>query len=186
MPTPKPAPISLSESARQCLEEITRQTTNPYRLVRRASIILAAAAGQSNTQISQQWQLDRNQVRYWRQRWLEGQEKLFLCEQEDTSGAAVKQQTLETLSDLQRPGVPPTFSPEQVVQIVAIACEEVNASERPVHRWTPEEIADEAIKRGIVTHISASSVRRFWGGGSVATPSQPILAQCKPGRARTL
>lgn len=62
MPTPKASAIHLSKKQHQCLSEITRQTTNPYRLVRRASIILAAADGASNSSLSRQWQLDCNQV----------------------------------------------------------------------------------------------------------------------------
>lgn len=178
MPTPKAPPICLSEKQHQCLSQIARQTTNPYRLVRRANIILLAASGESNSHISRQWQLDRNQVRYWRQRWLENQAQLKTCEQADANGEALQAQVLSTLCDEQRPGVPPTFTPEQVVQIVAIACEEPSASARPVTQWTPEEIADEAIKRGIVSGISPSSVRRFLGRGRTSTASQSLLAQC--------
>lgn len=180
MPIPKVVPICLSEKQRRCLTEIVRQTTNPYRLVRRASIILEAADGESNSHISRQWRLDRNQVRDWRQRWLDRQPQLELCELEDASGEELKKQVLETLADEQRPGVPPTFTPEQVVQIVAIACEEPSASDRPVNRWTPKEITDEAIKRGIVSNISVSSVRRFLGRGPTATSSQSLLAQYRP------
>ncbi|MEO1402950.1 MAG: helix-turn-helix domain-containing protein [Cyanobacteria bacterium J06635_1] len=157
MPTPKAPPIYLSEQQHQCLSQIARQTTHPYRLVRRANIILLAASGESNSRISRQWQLDRNQVRYWRQRWLEDQERLSMCEQADERGEALHKQVLATLSDEQRPGVPPSFTPEQVVQIVAIACEAPSASDRPVNDWTLEEIADEAVKRGIVSSISPSS-----------------------------
>ncbi|MEO1375551.1 MAG: helix-turn-helix domain-containing protein, partial [Cyanobacteria bacterium J06635_10] len=41
------------------------------------------------------------------------------------------------------------------------------------------EIADEAIKRGIVSGISPSSVRRFLGRGRTSTASQSLLAQCQ-------
>lgn len=179
MPTPKAADIALSASQHQCLSKIACQTTNPYRLVRRASIILAAAEGVSNSALSRQWQLDRNQVRYWRSRWLADTEKMTLCEQSETPEVALRQQVLSTLADEQRPGTPATFTPEQVVQIVAIACEEPSASGRPVNHWTPEELADEAIKRSIVSSISASSVRRFLGGSPTATASQPLLVECE-------
>lgn len=178
MPTPKAAIITLSAAQRACLRHLAHQTTNSYRLVRRASIILAAADGESNSSLSQRWQLDRNQVRQWRQRWLEAQEMLTLCEEADPTGAQLRQKVLEVLSDLQRPGVPMTFTAEQVVQIVAIACEAPQASGRAVNRWTPAEIAEEAVKRGIVKCISASSVRRFLGGRATAAASQSILAQC--------
>ena len=65
------------------LEQIVRHTTNPYRLVRRAQLILAAARGISNSQISQQWELDRAQVRLWRQRWVNATSRL---EDLETSG----------------------------------------------------------------------------------------------------
>jgi hypothetical protein len=51
MPTPKASVIILSPAQRDCLEQLVRQTTNPYRLVRRAQIILAAAHGKTNCQI---------------------------------------------------------------------------------------------------------------------------------------
>ncbi|MGB7417147.1 MAG: helix-turn-helix domain-containing protein [Thermosynechococcaceae cyanobacterium] len=163
MPTPKATVISLSAAQRNSLTQLTHQTTNSYRLVRRASIILAAADGASNSRISDRWQLDRNQVRQWRQRWVDAQETLTLCEVADETGSQLRQQILSVLADIQRPGVPVTFTPEQVVQIVAIACEVPQASGRAVNRWTPSEVADEAIKREIVPRISASSVRRFLG-----------------------
>ena len=163
MPTPKAPVIHLSDAQSKCLRNLANQTTNPYRLVRRASLILGAAGGESNSQLSREWRLDRNQVREWRQRWLENQEKLKICEEEDPTGVELRKQVLSILSDHQRPGVPVTFSPEQVVQIVAIACEKPQASGRPVSRWTAEEIADEAVKRGIVKSVSATSVKRFLG-----------------------
>ena len=178
MPTPKAPAIHLSDQQQHCLSDIARQTTNPYRLVRRASIILAAAAGESNSAISLQWQLDRNQVRYWRTRWLADAEKLRLCEQSEESETDLKRQVLATLADEPRPGTPATFTPEQVVQIVAIACEEPSTSGRPINHWTPEELADEAVKRGIVTRISASSVRRFLGGSPATAAPQSLPAEC--------
>lgn len=179
MPTPKAPVIKLSEAQAQCLRSLAGQTTNPYRLVRRASLILGAAAGATNSHLSLEWKIDRNQVREWRQRWLENEAKLKLCEEEDPTGMELKQQVLAILSDHQRPGVPVTFSPEQVVQIVALACEEPQASGRPISRWTSRELADEAVKRKIVSCISTSSVKRFLGGSPTSAPSQSILVECE-------
>lgn len=186
MPTPKAAVITLSEAQVQCLRSLASQTTNPYRLVRRASLILGAASGATNSQLSQEWKIDRNQVRQWRHRWLANGEKLALCEEEDPSEMELKQQVLAILSDRQRPGVPVTFTPEQVVQIVALACEEPQASGRPISRWTPAEIADEAIKRKIVSRISASSVTRFLGGSPTSAPSESVLVECDSRRPRSV
>lgn len=54
MPTPRADAIHLSSKQQQYLRDLARQTTNPYRLVRRASIVLAAANGDSNSAISRQ------------------------------------------------------------------------------------------------------------------------------------
>ena len=67
----------------------------------------------------------------------------------------------QTLADEARSGVPSTFSAEQIVQIVAIACEQPQASGYPISHWTPKEVARESIKRGIVTSISERQVGRF-------------------------
>ena len=44
---------------------------------------------------------------------------------------------------------------------MAIACERPEDSEIPFTHWTQQEIADEAVKRGIVGQISQRSVGRF-------------------------
>ena len=44
--------------------------------MRRAKLILAAASGESNSSISRRLELDREQVRLWRERWREAKEKL--------------------------------------------------------------------------------------------------------------
>lgn len=69
MPTPHATAISLSTRQQQILEQMTRQTTNTYRLVRRAQLILGAAQGKKNTELSAQLELSRNQVQAWRDRW---------------------------------------------------------------------------------------------------------------------
>ncbi|MGI2909685.1 helix-turn-helix domain-containing protein, partial [Tolypothrix sp. VBCCA 56010] len=65
------------------------------------------------------------------------------------------------LWDQPREGAPVKFSAEQVTQIIAIACEKPEASGYPISHWSGEELADAAIKRGVVESISAGSVQRF-------------------------
>ncbi len=60
---------------------------------------------------------------------------------------------IRVLRDEFRSGSKSFFSVEQIVQIVAIACEDPGSSELPVTHWTPKELADEAVKRGIVEQI---------------------------------
>lgn len=65
------------------------------------------------------------------------------------------------LADAPRPGTPARFSLEQTVEILAIACEKPDASGYPLSHWTPQALRAEAIKRGIVEHISVRHVGRF-------------------------
>ena len=50
---------------------------------------------------------------------------------------------------------------EQLTQIIAVACEQPEECGRPVTHWTPKELADEVVKRGIVDTISPRHVDRL-------------------------
>lgn len=153
--------IELSEAQRAILEQMVRQRRSGQGMVERAQIILGAAVGQTNAALGRQYQHHRDMVHKWRQRWAQAQETLAAVEtaqdKDQPLGSAIEQ----VLSDAWRSGRPDTFSAEQVVQIVAISCEDPAASALPISQWTPKDIAQEAIRRGIVQHISAQSVERF-------------------------
>ncbi len=101
MPHPEAVVITLSALQKQLLEQIAHRTTNAYRLVRRAQLILLAAEGFSNTAIGQKLDLERTRVRLWRQRWQVAQ--LCLSAAERTSESTLRQAILEVLSDLTFP-----------------------------------------------------------------------------------
>ena len=176
-------PIKLSNREEKLLQQIVRETTNPYRLVRRAKLLLAAASGESNSAISRRLELDREQVRLWRKRWQESREKLTLAEEQQVTEKKLKALIKEILSDSQRPGTTKSFSIEQVVAIVAIACESPSKSDRPVSHWTTTELANEAVKRGIVEKISPRSVGRFLKRSHTATTSSSLLVKSQNRRA---
>ena len=168
----KTAPkIELSARVRKIIEEIARQRSTEYRLVVRASLILAMADGAGNHELTRTQNLDRGTVRYWRGRWIEWTPKLTNAETSKISDEDLRDLVLTGLSDLPRSGTPPTFTAEQIVQIVAVSCEEPAKSKRPISHWTPAELADEVIKRKIVDSISASSVERFLKSGRSKTES---------------
>ena len=54
------------------------------------------------------------------------------------------------------------------VFIIGVACELPEESGRPVTHWTPRELADEVIQRGIVESISPRHVDRVLKGGICA------------------
>lgn len=115
----------------------------------------------NNTEIGKQLQMSRAMVRMWRGRWSEAIEELNAAEDEGVSDQKLKQLITEVLSDRPRPGTPAKFTAEQIVQIVAVACEQPSQSPRPVNQWPPTELAEEVVKRGIVEKISPRSVGRF-------------------------
>jgi len=143
------------------LQHLARRHAAPHHLVSRARLILLAAAGLNNSQLSQQLGLARPQVRLWRARWVAATARLATTEAADLSDDQLRGAIATLLADAPRSGTPAKFTPEQVVQIVALACEPPSDSDRPISHWTARELADEAQKRRIVPTISARSVGRF-------------------------
>lgn len=165
---PKPPTIQLTIRQLALLQRLIRRRSAPQQLVCRARLIILASEGLNNSQISQQLSLYRGQVRCWRTRWLAAAPTLAALEATqaaDPDGGhdddQLTQAIQEILADLPRPGTPPKFTSEQMVQLVALACEPPADSGRPISHWTPRELADEAQMRGIVPSISARSVGRF-------------------------
>jgi putative transposase len=158
------------------------RTKSEQRLVKRGHIILEAAQGTSNTKIAQRWQVDYETVRRWRDRWHAAESRLQVIEA--AGKPKLLSQAIEVLlTDEQRPGAPATFTFEQFMQIMALACEKPEAADRPVSSWTPRELADEAVKRGIVTKISPRTVERFLKGERFTAPSETLLAHSTPRRS---
>ena len=161
MPSQVAAPIEMSGEERQIVEQLIRQATNPQGLVTRAKIILRAASGQSNRQIAVELGLTRHTVRLWRERWQASVGQRWTEGAEVEGQASLRKRIEASLQDEYRSGAPVKFTAEQVVQMVAISCEDVAASGYPVSHWTAKEVAAEAVKRGIVKNISLRQVGRF-------------------------
>lgn len=152
---PQPPAVTLSEADRQGLAALVRQHRAPQQLAVRARIILAADAGQNNSQIARQVGVDVATVRLWRTRWL----ALSAVPAADLSVA-------ERLEDAPRPGGPCRITAAQVCRIVALACEAPSAADRPISQWTGREVADEAVKRGIVPRLSPRHAGRLLKRGT--------------------
>ena len=179
MAAPTTWPITASPRIRKLLEQIVRSKTKKKALlVERANLILKMLDGANNTHAALALNLHRGTARQWRRRWLEQIPDLHQVEgqislEDDAALLAVLE---EILSDAPRSGAPGTFSAEQIVGIVAIACEDPRASDYPLSHWTPADIAREAVKRKIVPSISARSVGRFLNGGQNQASPEPLLA----------
>jgi transposase len=145
MSGPTAPKIVIPEDERQGLSTLIRAHKTPQHLSFRAHIIQRLARGDNTREVAADLGTTRHTVRRWRRHWLERPE----CS------------VIERLQDAPRPGAPATFSTEQWCLIMAIACEPPEDSGRPISHWTPREIADESIKRGVVDTISGRHVSRF-------------------------
>ena len=161
MPGPKPPAIHLTPTIQKILEHIARGYTKPYSLVLRAKMILYAAAGSDNTAVAARLDTDRNSVGTWRTRWLAAEPTLLAAEAAAVSEKELSAMVESILSDDPRPGAPDRFTPEQLVEIIAVACEEPQKSDREISHWTRRELADEAMGRSIVDSISPRQVGRL-------------------------
>ncbi len=168
MSGPPPVAITVSPRQRAVLERLVRQHSCPQALARRITIILAAAAGERNDPLAARLGCAPTTVRRWRRRWLAALPDL---DPVDDDEALLRARIAEVLADAPRPGVPPTFTAEQIVQIINLACTPPAAAGRPVDAWTPRELADEAVKRQIVRSISPRSVGRFLKSGRSSAAS---------------
>lgn len=163
-------PIELTKEQQQVLESIANSREISYSLVQRSQIVLKAAAGMTNRNIAKEVNLTHENVGIWRKRWLERYHEL-----DKWTGNPKQLRVLicQQLSDNYRSGHPGKFTPEQICQIIALACETPPA---PLTHWTVQDLARETVKRGIVESISKSSIWRFLKSGGFKTASQSILA----------
>jgi putative transposase len=146
MPLLAADPLTVLPEQREVLEQLVRTHSTPQQLAVRARIILHAADGVGVRLSARELGVWPKTVRYWRKRWRQ---------------AADGQSIPQRLADAPRPGAPATFTPEQICALVAMTCEKPSESERPISHWSQREIADEAIRRGVVPGISQRSVGRF-------------------------
>src|SRR4051812_18650974 len=183
MSGPRALPLPITQRQQALLEQIRQRQTACQRLVRRVLILLALAAEPCVEAVARRLQLSRMTVRLWRDRWEEATAALLEAEQDNASDKHLLGLIESALDDDDRPGTPPTFTAEQVVQIIAVACEPPEKSGRPISHWTTQELADEVKKRQIVKDIHPTTVGIFLKGGRFAAAPQPLLAQQQPRRS---
>ena len=104
-------------------------------------IVLLAADGVQNVVIADRVGVCVDVVSCWRKRFYE--------------------QGLVGLADRPRSGRPRRFGPEVVAGIKAMACEPPEQRHVPLSRWSSTELADQAVREGLVSAISSSTVRRW-------------------------
>ena len=141
MPVARARQITLTAAERRRLKALAYSHTAGYQQVIRARIVRDAAHGYSNNKIAGRRGVTVDTVRRWRGRYAE--------------------HGLAGLTDRRRSGRPPRFTPVQIAEIKALACQLPAETGTPLSRWCCPDLAAEVIDRGIVPAISASTVRRI-------------------------
>src|SRR5215475_11154970 len=130
-------PVIVLPAHREALEALVRAHSTSQQLALRARMILHAANNVGVRESARELDVWPKTVRYWRGRWRQ---------------APAAQSVSERLADAPRSGAP---------SVIAMTCEKPSESERPISHWSQREIADEAIRRGLVSNIAQRSVGRF-------------------------
>src|SRR5580698_4272848 len=132
MPSPIPVEVVLSDEEREQLESWARRPKSAQALAQRSRVVLAAAEGLKNTEISQRLSLDQKTVRKWRSRFARDR--------------------LDGLIDEPRPGKPRTISDAQVEEVIVKTLE---STPKDATHWSTRSMANEA-------GLSQTAVSRIW------------------------
>jgi putative transposase len=134
MPTGRPKQaLEISEEERQQLESIAHSRSVPAGLNQRAKLVLACAAGESNSDVAVQFNVTRATVGKWRQRFIAGR--------------------IAGLYDELRPGAPRTISDERIAALINSTLK-TKPKDGSTH-WSVRSMAAE-------TGISKTSVHRYF------------------------
>lgn len=149
----------LSDDIKAVLNSFSKSRSFPASLVKRSRIILLASQGVSNQIIASQVGLHYNHVATWRNRFMEALPSL----REIEAGAPEKleEEIRRLLSDRKRSGAPPVFTQEQILAIIALACQNPCDFGYEVSQWSLTLLTAEIKKQGIADRISEKSVSRF-------------------------
>jgi transposase len=137
VPTPRARQITLTATERRRLKQVAYSHTTAYQQVIRVRIVLDAAHGYSNAKVSRRRGVTVDTVRTWRSRYAE--------------------HGMAGLKDRPRSGRPPRFTPVQVAEVKALACQLPAETGVPLSRWSCPDLAGEVVSRGICPAIAWSA-----------------------------
>ena len=124
--------VSLDERQREQLEAFARSRSLPHGLVMRAKIVLEAATGAQNMEISKALGVSRYTVGKWRERFV--------------------RQGIEGLYDEYRSGRPRSIDDERIAELVS---KTLHSKPEGATQWSCRDMAEQ-------TAISKSTVQRVW------------------------
>ena len=154
--------LFLSERVQATYERLLRKSTLPVRAKQRIEILLQSLDQEDSiTSIANKLNTTRKTVRKWIKQFVDYAVYFELPCVRALKAGPFSKFVLFIIRDAPRSGRKPNISAETILQIFLIACEDPINSNRPISQWSAREIADELIKRKIVTSISERSIKRF-------------------------
>ena len=147
MPRVSPA-IYLSAAERSELEKIAKGQKAEKRMYLRSTIILMAAEGMESTEIAKVLNISEKTCRKWRHRFAE--------------------KRMEGIVDLERSGAPETFTEEERLEIIKLAC----TPPEVLKNWTLAHLTEQAREK-IGRSISIETVRQILRSASRKTATLP-------------
>ncbi len=138
---PRARQIMLTAAERRRLKALAYSHTAAYQQVIRVRIVRDAAHGYANAKIACRQGVTIDTVCCWRGRYAD--------------------EGLAGLADRRRSGRPPRFTPVQVAEVKALACQLPAETGVALSRWSCPDLAGEVVDRGIAPAVSASTIRRI-------------------------
>lgn len=149
------------------IERIVRSTTVTARLKERATIILRAIDGKSNSEIARELRVRPATCSKWRMRFCNSLAHLEAAAQTGDA-KSLRQKLCKVLDDAPRSGRPRTFQPEAVAQIMQTACQKPEEHSFEASHWTCSLLAKAAVQNGIVAEISPATIARYLRQAAIA------------------
>lgn len=157
------ATFTLSDKTETILKKFSTSYSLPSCIVLRSKIILMTAEEKNNTQIAKATGSSYSTVSIWRNRFYDSIDLIAQTEEYDGPDCEKKLSDVikSVLSDKQRPGKEPVFTPEQIMLINELACKNPKDFGYELNCWNLASLAKEAGRQGIVESVSVASVQRF-------------------------
>ncbi len=152
--------IKLSEAEEQQLAELLRAGVQPVRVIKRAQSLRLLAAAQSPPQVGRSVGLTAKGVR-------------------DIGWRYVEQGLAVALYDRPWPGRPRRIKAAEKQRIIAMVCADPPEGQA---RWTVRLIAEEAVKRKLVSEIGRESIRVLLQNHDLKPWREKNVVRGRPGR----
>ncbi len=170
----KPTSILLSNSISHILSKFAKSRTLPICQVERAKIVLLCANGFNHLQISEKVSI--RQILSVNGEFIFFKAFLTYKEVEEKNPMQLEKEVKILPVDKARPGRSPTYTEEQIIKILELACRKLEEYGYETNHWSLNELVGVVKKEGIEEKISAKTICRFLKYGEDSPISRPLLA----------